>query len=181
MIVRPYLIIGIFLLAFFSFASAAPANNNFDEIYFTSGPGNLTQKDTFYYGIDQPWLFIRFFDTQDLDYIVGSRTDSTMKWDTPTAGDTNLLQFWPVDPADAANTNGIWMSFPSEAEWRGKEELGYWSVDLTTQITKPGFPPTKTYSGSAGFTVSVIPEPVSIALFVLGGGALAVARKFRKG
>ncbi|MDD5347018.1 MAG: hypothetical protein PHT59_00215 [Candidatus Omnitrophica bacterium] len=155
---------------------------DYADVYFTGAPGNTSEKTNFIYQVEQPWLFIKFYDGVALDSEVGKSTYSTMEWDTPATGDADLLRFWPLDNSTIVNTNGIWMSLPSEDDWRSVEQLGNWTVDVETLLTRfSGFPRTVTYSGTAGFTVSLVPEPIAATLFVLGGGVLIATRRLRKG
>lgn len=72
-----------------------------------------------------------------------------------------------------SNTNSVWHGFSNFSEWAAIRKAGDWTVKADYSYAGGG-PGT---TGEVPF--KVVPEPVSSALFLLGGGAIA-ALKLRK-
>jgi hypothetical protein len=71
----------------------------------------------------------------------------------------------------------------NDAYWAGIVRPGDWNISAATTLFKssgaPYFHSTlEAYKDNPSFNIT--PEPISCALFLLGGGALAVAGKLRR-
>ncbi len=170
-------------LAFFGLsiwltASSLFALEPYEQIYMTSGNGNITEKSVPYaYTLDeQPWLYLQLKNQAYTDTIGTSNSTSVWTWDNPSGPDEPYLR------KHDDTKNGMWVSFDgAEYSWDEIKQLGTWSITANTDLIVPGGLSTaiQKYSGSASFQVNVVPEPASMLLYILGGGSL-LAGFFRK-
>ena len=72
------------------------------------------------------------------------------------------------------NTGNIWHGFSTFAEWTAIRKAGDWTV-RADYTNADGYSST----GEVPFKINAVPEPISSALFLLGGGVIAVL-KLRK-
>lgn len=139
--------------------------NDYTKIYTVGNSGSEVQKTTFGWD-EKPWLFL------DLPSAVydWAATVSTWSWSGGAAHST-------IPGTDLLNNvgNKVWLSF-SDARWDSFKEQGSWLINPIT-ILVSGYTPTF-IAGQTSCTVT--PEPISCALFLLGGGALFAARKRKK-
>jgi hypothetical protein len=145
----------------------------FNAIYTVNADLSTTMQDIFQLD-ETPFLYVEFSDG------VGSGDVTLTFWDSPTntmyytktLTSWNQSQLWvSLDDgySDAALTNAI--------DWIDVRELGDWAINVDF-TTDPGSKYNeKTVSGVTGFTV--VPEPVSSTLFIVGAATLGY-RRFRK-
>jgi len=146
--------VGFAVILFSIFALANSAFAAFDAIYTVGFNGSTTLEDSFDWN-EQPWLYL----------------------DLPYSGLTYTISWWNPDGTDTYYDNFILLSGSSDKvwhtldDWLDKRQLGYWNVraDYSSHYGAG--------SGETGFTVT--PEPVSSALFLIGGVSLAAFR-YRK-
>jgi len=147
-------------------AFAQETDFDYAAIYTVGGSGNTTQKDVFLFGEEKPWLFLEFEPALlPTDEGGKSWTISNWIWD----GSNGL----PYVKFKSDTHNGVWLTF-SDAQWRDiMEEAGNWSISAGTSLELPDGS-VKSYSGTTAFKVTVIPEPASTALFILGAAAFGM-------
>lgn len=157
---------GSLIILFVILLSAGNAfADNFLAFYPVASPGSTLETHTFTLG-STPYIYaslpdedlLLWYSTVNSDWLFGA----TLK-DTVEREGQNQLEF----------------SF-SSLNWSTIAQQGTWYVngnfsiaDQLSQITYNG-------SGSTSFTYGVVPEPVSMILFISGGAALAAKRSFRR-
>jgi hypothetical protein len=74
------------------------------------------------------------------------------------------------------DTYDVWHGFSNFADWAEIRKAGYWTVRADYSYFGGG-PGT---TGDISFKINAVPEPISSALFLLGGGAMAVLKLRKK-
>lgn len=74
-----------------------------------------------------------------------------------------------------SGTGNIWHGFSNPADWIAIRKAGDWTVRADYSYAN-GYGST----GEVPFKINAVPEPISSALFLLGGGAIAVLKLRRK-
>lgn len=141
------------------------ADLSYINAYTVNEIGSEVPKTVFNYD-EKPWLFLQIPHVM-FDWKVSV---STWSWDG--------MASYTLNPGDDVVFDGgekIWMAF-SDQRWNDFKEEGEWVVSPVS-ILFEGFTPTFV-TGTT--TCTVTPEPVSCALFLLGGGALFTFGKRRK-
>ncbi len=137
----------LILLAIFS-GLVLISNAFATDIFMTDSNGSTTPKSTFTLS-ETPWLYV----------------------DLPTAG-LNVIGSWWQEPShkyDFAGSNPsenqqVWIS---PENWNLIKQTGLWNVQAVYTYAGGSM-------GSGTTSFKVVPEPFSSALFLLGGGALAL-------
>jgi len=160
------IIIGVFCFWSF-FTSISFADSNYKDIYPVGSEGSFTRKDVFTLG-ERPWLYLRFEDKDATSSISDETTTTTWTWDNPSG----LDQFYII-AHEHATQNSVWIGFDQNVT----ANVGTWSIDSNSGINVLPGSATKSFSGSTGFTVEVVPEPVGILLFLTGGLTLGALRR----
>jgi hypothetical protein len=152
------IIIFISLVVFTGSASA-------DLAYMTVGDGDTTAQPgtpATYNWEQSPWLYF----TSPSNIL----TYSISWWNA--AGSpviTNTYEF-------TTGTSSIWHGFDEFADWAAIRKAGDWTVKADYSYYGGG-PGT---TGNINFRINAVPEPISSALFLLGGGAIAVLKLRKK-
>lgn len=160
----------LFLTVFFLFACAPWATA--DDVPFiafttTGADESVSLKDTFFPD-EIPYLFVQFPSSAE-----GTKTImTTWTW----SGDASFSRerFGPTDPQDAQGLN-YWLYLP---DWNSRtvaEKLGTWTI-----TGEGGDFSNNVFKGLTTFTVVPVPEPVSSALFLMGGALLVPFLKRKK-
>ncbi len=160
-----YNLLGLIALGlFFSNPSKAQAESEIDpfvNIYTVAeGFGDEVLQDTF--SLDEtPYLFVEFADALDSDFIHGDYY--------PQSGDF----LGSTSVTDIGISTKFWFNLE---DWDSNKSQGIWQID-----TDLSFGETAGHSAPTSFTVT--PEPISTALFLIGGAPIALSlyrrRKFR--
>jgi len=119
-------------------------------------------------------------------------TPATYNWDQspwlyftlPSGATTFSVSWWnytgdilttPVFNVTAGTTN-VWHGFSNFEDWAAIRKAGDWTVKADYSYFGGG-PGT---TGDISFKINAVPEPISSALFLLGGGAMAVLKLRKK-
>jgi len=153
------LVVAVFL---FGAAGSAFAVVDAFEVYMTDANGNFTEKTTSFGWNETPWLYVHA--PQSFSHV------SASWWESPS----NEYFFSATGPGSAKD---VWISLNqgqdalgNNVTWADVQESGLWSVNAVAYYTTGGIE-----NDSTSFTVT--PEPVSAALFLIGGISLAAARR----
>lgn len=143
------------LSIFFLLFTALLINNasaDFLHIYMTDAEGSYTPK-TFFEWDETPWLYL---------HLPGSGLNYTSAfWEDPYSN-TYLTD-------DFGFAQEYWFSLDN---WSDVRELGQWEINAWYLYAGGG-----SGEGRANFTV---PEPMTLTLFVMGGGAILAGRFIRR-
>ncbi|MDD5173734.1 MAG: PEP-CTERM sorting domain-containing protein [Candidatus Omnitrophica bacterium] len=118
-------------------------------------------------------------------------TPATYNWDqspwlyftSPSDTLTYSISWWNAvgDPIMTSSTDvttdtyDVWHGFSNFADWAEIRKAGYWTVRADYSYAG-GYGST----GDISFKINAVPEPISSALFLLGGGAIAVLKLRKK-
>ena len=135
------------------FLSINSAYAAIDSFYTTGNTGDSVQKSTFAWD-ETPWLYIKLSNS--------IKHFTSTWWNDPSGNsyDANL-------PTSNASTQ--WLSLP---DWNSVKTTGKWEINGNAFYPKGA-------SDSATTNFTVTPEPISSALFLLGG-ATFVLGAYRK-
>lgn len=133
-------------------------------MYTTNAQFSTTPQTTFAYS-QKPWLYLKLYagggNPQSLLAALDSRLTFSA-WQDPVG---SPLYSTAVSTTD----NEIWVSF-TDSYWNSIKKEGTWN--LTATSISP-VPPVDSFYGESSFKVNAAPEPVSVVLFLLGGGIMA--------
>lgn len=142
------LVISIFFIALFT-NSVYAVPLPFEKIYMTDGFGSFEEK-SFYKWDETPYLYIRL-----------------------PEGGSNFVGTWWEDPhsnyyytGDSSFEQDLWFSLDN---WTEVREQGMWNINAFYMIAGGSIG-----TGTTDFTV---PEPMTLVLFIVGGGGI-LAGKF---
>ncbi len=148
-------------------AALAMAGNVWADAYMTVANGDTTHQPTTgtpavaTYNWDQsPWLY---FTIPSL-----AKTYTVSWWNYAGDNITDVSE-------NAKGATALWHGFMNFSDWAAIRKDGDWTVRADYSYASGG-PGT---TGEIKFKINAVPEPVSSALFLLGGGAIAVL-KLRK-
>lgn len=154
------LVLGISVFLFASMTNFAFASVDANGVsLFITDNGSTTSKTTFDLS-ETPYLYVSFPGSFSA---LWKSADGL--WNDPDG----LLKGSTTDPFAGMNN---WYTI---SNWNSVKKAGLWEVDTSYLVTD--FFDEK--NGGEKLNFSVTPEPISSALFLLGGGALAL-RSFRK-
>lgn len=155
------LCLGIPVLAF--------ADASYDRVYTVASNGSDVKKTDFDLG-QKPWLFLELPDVTVYEWMA-----------TVYTYNHNGSSYTATPNTDPFFTDGdkIWLTL-SDAKWFEIQGEGLWTVSLTSILVSGSS--FDFVTGSTNFTVNntVVPEPLSMSLFLLGSGVLALRRRRRK-
>jgi hypothetical protein len=152
--------------------SFSTAKRNSDQSWTDTSTFNHTEK---------PWLHFSYKGFFNKDITLAS-------WNYPAPGSSYYMDNFLVDNAeylkfvdDSGETN-LYLAF-DDATWSNIIKPGEWDISaasiLVNKQNEWGWPAYQAYyKNNLKFTVT--PEPASCLLFLLGGGAVVGARRFRK-
>ncbi len=158
-------IISLFVLTilFVPAAFAVPAESNFPQFKTVDADGSTTVKNEF--GWDEtPWVY-------GLTDAVSANRHAHVQ--TEWYFNSSLLGTANEDGPNQQNT--FWFT---PLNWNSIKQAGVWTVKGYFQVDDA--PHTLFKSGADQHTFTVTPEPISMALFGLGAGALGLKRMRRK-
>jgi len=124
---------------------------DFASFYTVGSSGSTTQQTVFGYG-DIPWLYV------ELDSTGATAINTT--WTAPSSA---------VDNANITIDDGLVEYWITLIDWSSVKEVGDWDID---GLIAPG-------GATASTSFTVVPEPVSSTLFVIGSATLGF-RRFKK-
>ena len=164
-------------------ASGHAAPVGFSDIRMVTGDNSTTTQpgsplSTYLYPTDAPWIhFVLPAAPTATDW---STIYMDWKWFNPVTS-----SFESQYPVSQDRESGIVASWYSPLDWTSIQKPGEWKVDATFKWWQDdaGTIVDQTGSGSVGFLMSsqtVTPEPISAALFLIGGLALSTRKLFRK-
>jgi hypothetical protein len=134
-------------------------HGHFDKVYTVDSSGD-SLKDTEFSLDEKPWLLIRENDIAD--------NHPASIWFAPNGDEFSSTEIFTFKHKD----NKVWLSF-TDSFWASlTDKTGKWQVSAFEKDHCG-----KSFIGKTCFFVT--PEPISSALFLLGGGALAL-RSYRK-
>ena len=148
------IVVGFAVVLFSIFALANSAFAVFDEIFMTDayGKNNRATDEVEIFGWNvQPWLYLDLPSTA-LTY--------TISWWNPVGTETFYSDYDITE-----GTDEVWHTLDDWLDEGGPRQLGDWEVRADYSYSGG------TYSDTTNFTVT--PEPVSSALFLIGGVSLA--------
>ena len=160
--------LGIFALA--GSALADPPDGSFSRFFTVDSDGSTTEKDTFALS-ETPWAF-GHVPGVGANRHAAVQTDwffnSVLMGEADLTGGSGVNDFW------ATPLN--WDSIKQAGDWTLK---GFFQVheDSDNSIFRTG---NNTYFFTVAPAPTVTPEPVSVALFGLGAGALGIHSRLRK-
>ncbi len=156
------LVVVVSLVAFAGNASAVPSACMVDkENSFNSQPTTGTPAVATYNWNQSPWLY--FLSPSSV------LTYSVSWWDY--TGDI----FKTPSVEITSGTGNVWHGFSNFADWAAIRKTGDWAVRADYSHAN-GYGST----GEVPFKINAVPEPLSSALFLLGGGAIAVLKLRKK-
>ena len=158
-----YLIGLIIILSVVNGASAFASVSSFDQIWMVKGDKETTAYTEFAWG-ETPWLYLRL-----------PAAPGSFGWKSSVTSDWLFDDTWQGLSDSNVNVKSYWLRL---SDWDTLKQVGTWTVDASYEYAKTGQPSVFGY-GSTAFTVTAVPEPISSALFLLGGTLLA-ARQYRK-
>jgi hypothetical protein len=148
-------------------SASAISSGPFEAIYMVDSQYSTVEKDVFNYTDPSPWVYLKIPEAHAFNL-------SLTFYTSPTGDD-----YWTYDLNNTGNE--IWISLDSgyyglstAIDWVDIVEIGDWNV---TAKYAGCIPNCDLYYGSTGFTV--VPEPVSSMLFIVGAATLGF-RRFRK-
>jgi len=158
-------------------------NQAFAQTFSTAkqnSDGSWTETSSFSH-TEKPWLHLSVADFFNKDITLAS-------WNYPAPGSSYYMDNFLVDNAEYlkyTNDGGsdLYLAF-DDATWSSIVKTGEWDISaasilVSKQENQWEWPAYQAYSTkNLKFTVS--PEPASCLLFLLGGGAVVGARRFRK-
>lgn len=173
MLKKLVLISSLFLsLIFVTAAFALPIDFDY-QIYTVGDKFETTEKSVFGWD-EKPWLYIKLPD-------IGYEFDKTKSfwWDPKGVNDVSHKNKSNIIKREDSD-NEMWLSFKDITWFNKLREVGEWEIKANSKLFFPSNPyiDNITINGLARCTVN--PEPVSSVLFLLGGGALAIAGRFRR-
>lgn len=162
-----------FLLAAFACATNAFAVGlSFEELYPVADKFSTDEQTTFGWD-EKPWIYVKLPD-------IGYKFDITGSfWRDPSEDGSSSLHLANLIKRDNSD-NEIWFSF-KDNYWFGTKksegirEAGEWDINVCSLIFSKCFPQLL----SATTSLTVVPEPISSGLFLLGSGILGITL-FRK-
>lgn len=137
---------------------------SFAENMFTSSDSNTgSRQDTFDIKGSSPWLFLAIPE--------GNTTVTLFQWSSP-------VRTYYMTPYNDA---GSWYSFESfiftnnsnNYSWNDIESIGNWDIALNYERKNGDI-------GSLSTQFTMVPEPISSVLFLLGGAGLALRQSRKK-
>lgn len=164
-------------LSVMSASAEASIFKDYASIYMTASENDTTEVTGDFAWDTKPWVYIQLKDTT-LSSVGSSLTASKWTWDDPASKrDPSYLQM-----EYSQRDNNLWISF-SDSQWNSIKKAGFWDVDAASLFHPEGSRNLILLQGSTGFRVAgpiTTPEPVSAALFLIGGVALSTRRFFKK-
>ncbi|OGT21860.1 MAG: hypothetical protein A3C55_02665 [Gammaproteobacteria bacterium RIFCSPHIGHO2_02_FULL_42_13] len=158
-------IVGLLVILFVAAMNCTYAD--FTNIFTVDSNLSTTPKSTFNLN-ETPWLYLELPST---DFNVTASV-----WSDPDANPFSVLGI--------SGSNTYWFSLDSGKDasgnpvtWNSVKKIGLWNISAGYLYP---FSQNGDYAGKGSTSFEVVPEPVSTALFILGGATLAV-RHLRKG
>ncbi len=141
----------------------------FDEIWTVKNKNETAKTDTFTLTDPAPWLYVKL-----------PTPPTTLFWKSSVSSDWlfgDSLQ-GESDSGLVSGKRSFWLQL---SNWDSVKQLGTWTADANfTYYASNGTTILKNGSGSTAFNVTAAPEPISSALFLIGGTALAAWQIRRK-
>ncbi|MFH1691848.1 MAG: PEP-CTERM sorting domain-containing protein [Candidatus Omnitrophota bacterium] len=143
------------------------ADSAYERIYTVASNGSQAQKTEFNLG-QKPWLFLELPDGLEYDLI---RT--VVVWGEDGSAYTARPN---TDPFFGPTDRKIWTTI-NDTTWASIQAGGSWSASPITILVKDC--DLNLVTGSTNFTVNstVVPEPISTSLFLLGAGVIGLRRR----
>lgn len=148
------LILSVYTFLTVLFLSSQAQAGFFEKFYTVSSSGSTIEKSDFRYDNETPFLYVKLSDP--------GLSFKAAWWNDPSSDS----YFTSEGPSANQET---WLSL---SNWDSVKEHGLWTINGS--FLSAGAPLD---SGTASYQFTVSPEPVSSALFIIGGLALG-GRKF---
>jgi len=138
-------------------SSAMAWFDTFEEMYMVDAVDSTVQQDIFQ--LDEiPYLYLKLPEPAFLNFTI-------TWWWSPSGDDYHTFDF-------SSGDQELWISLENGYSWMDIVEVGDWGV-------------TAAFAGTAGLGIgqtvfSVVPEPVSSTLFLVGAASLGARRFWKK-
>ena len=162
------------LTALFSLAlclSFVYASDSYFQIYMVGSSGSTDAKTVFTLD-EKPWLYLEFQDPAAALPVLLQGTGTHWTWD-------NLLGPDVTTELNSLNSgqNSIWIAF-NDLHWKDYANEGNWTIIAHSDVNlSNGGTISKSYEGSTSFRIGVVPEPISVLLFLAGAAILVTFRR----
>jgi hypothetical protein len=165
-----------FFFFLFSFSFLVQANafavvsGSFEQAYTVASDNSTTEVTSFDIDGAAPWLYLRL---PASPHASGNSSVDSHWFFNPEVSE----QFASGDPGDTDLQRDFWL--PSDLVWDSNKAVGDWHIDASFFWNGPGTGANDVI-GNQTVNFTVTPEPVSVALFGMGAGALGLTRLRRK-